>query len=184
VRILGLSGSLRRDSYNTALLRAAAEELPPGATLEIYDGLRDVPPYDADLEDEAPEAVKRLREAISSADALLLATPEYNGSISGVLKNAIDWASRPKGASSLDGKPAAVVGASTGLFGAVWAQAELRKVLDIAGAEPLEGEVPVGQAHHALDEQGRLKDPDLRQALRERVRQLVERASTPAVEAA
>src|SRR5215218_11201263 len=125
MRILGISGSLRRDSHNTALLRAAAEMLPPGAELELFDGLRDVPPYDADF--DTPElqgpGVDALKEAIERADAILIATPEYNHSIPGVLKNALDWASRPVGKSALTGTPAAVIGASTGMFGAVWAQA-------------------------------------------------------------
>ena len=124
-RILGISGSLRRESHNTNLLRAAAEALPPGMELEVFDGLRDLPPYDADVDVEpANFAVARLRQAIDEADGVLIATPEYNGSIPGVLKNALDWASRPFPDNPLRGKPVAVVGASTGLFGAVWAQAE------------------------------------------------------------
>jgi chromate reductase, NAD(P)H dehydrogenase (quinone) len=124
MRVLGISGSLRRDSLNSALLRAAAERLPAGVELVEFEGLREIPPYDADLEEQAvPEAVRELREAILAADAVLVATPEYNHSIPGVLKNALDWASRPAGQSALSGKPAAAIGASTGMFGAVWAQA-------------------------------------------------------------
>ena len=135
MKILGISGSLRRDSYNSMLLRAAAELLPPGAELEVYDGLKAVPPYDAD-DDEgfAPAVVRELREAVAEADAVLIATPEYNASVPGALKNALDWVSRPHATNPLRGKPAAVVGASTGMFGAVWAQAELRKVLQTIGA--------------------------------------------------
>src|SRR5690349_23707561 len=130
VRILGISGSLRRGSHNTGLLQAAADSVPPGVELEIFEGIRDLPPYDADLDNElAHPEVARLRQAISLADGVLIATPEYNGSIPGVLKNALDWASRPFPENSLRGKPVAVIGASTGLFGAVWAQAETRKVL-------------------------------------------------------
>ena len=130
MRILAISGSLRRDSHNTRLLRAAAQMLPPGAELELFDGLAAVPPYNEDDDVEpAPEAVERLRDAIADSDALLIATPEYNASIPGVLKNAIDWASRPFPDNALRDKPVAVIGASTGLFGAVWAQAELRKVV-------------------------------------------------------
>ena len=130
MRILGISGSFRRDSHNTRLLRAAAELLPPGAELWLFDGLADLPPYCEDADTHpAPAAVEYLREAIESADALLIATPEYNASIPGVLKNAIDWASRPFPDNALRDKPVAVIGASTGLFGAVWAQADLRKVL-------------------------------------------------------
>ena len=144
MRILGISGSLRKDSHNTALLRAAAELLPPGVELELFDGLRDVPPYDAD--EDAPElhapGVVALKDAIERADAVLISTPEYNHSIPGVLKNALDWASRPVADNVLRGKPAAVVGASTGLFGAVWAQAEVRKVLAAIGAEVVDRELP------------------------------------------
>jgi chromate reductase len=166
MHILGISGSLRRGSHNTALLHAAALGLPPEAELEVFDGLRDLPLYDEDLDgDDAPAAVTRLRDAIAAADGILVATPEYNGSIPGPLKNALDWASRPFPDNALRGKPAAVVGASTGLFGAVWAQAEVRKVLNVIGADVLDGEVPVGQAHLAFDDGGRLQEPDLQAAL-------------------
>jgi chromate reductase, NAD(P)H dehydrogenase (quinone) len=168
IRILGLSGSLRSGSHNTALLRAAALSLPSGVELEVYDGLRDLPHYDADLDVEpVPEAAARLREAIADADGILIATPEFNGSIPGALKNALDWASRPFPDNSLRGKPVAVVGASTGLFGAVWAQAETKKALGIIGADVLDGELPVGQASGAFGADGHLIEPDLRVALEE-----------------
>jgi chromate reductase len=168
IRILGLSGSLRSGSHNTALLRAAAMSLPSGAELEVYDGLRDLPPYDADLDVEpADPAVAHLREAIAAADGVLISTPEFNGSIPGALKNALDWASRPFPDNALRGKPVAVVGASTGLFGAVWAQAETKKVLGIIGADVLDGELPVGQASGAFGDDGHLVEPDLRNALEE-----------------
>jgi chromate reductase len=168
IRILGLSGSLRRGSHNTSLLRAAAMSLPSGAELEVFDGLRDLPHYDADLDVEpVPEAVARFREAIADADGVLIATPEFNGSIPGPLKNALDWASRPFPDNALKGKPVSVIGASTGLFGAVWAQAETRKVLGIIGADVLDGELPVGQAQSAFGEDGHLAEPDLREALDE-----------------
>jgi chromate reductase len=168
IRILGLSGSLRDGSHNTALLRAAALSLPPEAELEVFDGLRDLPHYDADLDVEpVDESVARLREAIADADGVIIATPEFNGSIPGALKNALDWASRPFPDNALKGKPVAVVGASTGLFGAVWAQADVKKVLGITGADVLDGELPVGQAGGAFGEDGHLSDPDLRQALEE-----------------
>jgi chromate reductase len=177
LKILGISGSLRRESHNTNLLRAAAQLLPPGVELEVYDGLREVPPYDADLDVEPQDpAVARLREAIADADGVLIATPEFNGSIPGVLKNALDWASRPFPDSSLRGKPVSVVGASTGLFGAVWAQAETRKVLGVIGADVLEGELPVGQADSAFSDDGRLADDDLHAALDELVHMLAARA--------
>jgi chromate reductase len=176
MKILGISGSLRRGSHNTALLRAAASALPSGVELEVYDGLADLPHYDADLDvDPAPEAVARLREAIEEADGVLIATPEFNGSIPGALKNALDWASRPFPDSSLKGKPVAVVGASTGLFGAAWAQAEVRKVLGIIGADTLSEELPVGQAHNAFGDDGQLLEPDLRNALNELVSVLATR---------
>ena len=151
MRVLGISGSLRRDSLNSALLRAAAERLPAGAELVEFEGLREIPPYDADLELEgAPEAVRELREAMREADAVLIATPEYNHSIPGVLKNALDWASRPAGQSALRGTPAAAIGASTGMFGAVWAQAETRKVLGALGGRVIETELPVARADKQL----------------------------------
>jgi chromate reductase len=184
MKILGLAGSLRADSHNARLLRAAAETLPPGVTLELWEGLRDVPPYDEDADhDLAPAAVRALREAIAEADAVLVATPEYNASIPGVLKNALDWASRPHATNALRSKPAAVIGASTGLFGAVWAQAETRKVLQTIGAHVLEDEVPVGLAADAFDPQGRLLDPELRERLADLVGDLVREVATP-VEAA
>jgi chromate reductase, NAD(P)H dehydrogenase (quinone) len=147
MRVLGITGSLRRDSLNHALLREAAERLPAGVELVEFEGLREIPPYDGDVEEAgAPAAVEELREAIRGADAVLVATPEYNHSIPGVLKNALDWASRPAGRSALNGKPAAVIGASTGMFGAVWAQAETRKVLGALGGRVVEAELPVGRA--------------------------------------
>ncbi len=152
MRVLGISGSLRRDSHNSALLRAAAERLPAGAELVPFERLAEVPPYDEDVETTpVPEPVQALREAIRGADAVLIATPEYNHSIPGQLKNALDWASRPAGKSALNGKPAMVIGASTGMFGAVWAQAELRKVLGAMGGRVIEAELPVAHAaelHH------------------------------------
>ena len=128
--------------------------------LEVFDGLRDVPPYDADTDVEpADAAVARLRDAIGVADGVLIATAEYNGSIPGVLKNALDWPSRPVPNNALRDKPVAVVGASTGLFGAVWAQAETRKVLGIIGADVIDEELPVGQADAAFADNGQLVDP-------------------------
>jgi chromate reductase, NAD(P)H dehydrogenase (quinone) len=147
MRILGISGSLRRDSYNTTLLRAAAGELPRDVELELWDGLKAVPPYDEDDDGaQAPAAVAALRDAVAGADAVLIATPEYNSSIPGQLKNALDWVSRPIATNPLRNKPVAVVGASTGAFGAVWSQAETRKVLKAIGARVLDAELPVGFA--------------------------------------
>src|SRR5579875_1949282 len=160
MRILGVVGSLRGDSHNLRLLRAAADELPPGAELVPFEGLKAIEPFDETDEDEAgggmPGADAFL-DAVRGADAILFVTPEYNGSIPGVLKNAVDWASRPTPATSaLAGKPVAVIGASTSMFGAVWAQAELRKALGLAGARVLDEELAVPTAHEAFHEDGRL----------------------------
>ena len=160
MKILAVSGSLRRDSHNTALLRAAAEAAPEGLEVELWDGIRDLPPYDQDVDgDDLPEPVRRLREAWAAADAILFATPEYNGSVPGVLKNAVDWASRPKGGAALANKDVAVIGASTGRFGAMWAQADLRKILGIAGARVAPVELAVPRAHETLgaDLEGQLR---------------------------
>ena len=174
MKVLGISGSLRRDSYNHALLREAAERLPAGVELVEFDRLREIPPYDADLEAEAtPPAVAELRQAMRDADAVLIATPEYNHSIPGVLKNALDWASRPAGQSALTGTPSAVIGASTGMFGAVWAQAETRKVLGALGGRVLEDELPVARAAE-LYRDGRLDlSPEQSQQLEEILATLV-----------
>ena len=151
MRVLGISGSLRRGSLNSALLRAAAERLPGGAELVEFDRLGEVPPYDEDVElAGTPAVVEELRQAVRDADAVLIATPEYNHSIPGQLKNALDWVSRPAGQSALNGTPAAVIGASTGMFGAVWAQAELRKVLGALGGRVVEAELPIGHASDQL----------------------------------
>src|ERR671929_824677 len=145
MKVLAVSGSLRSDSYNAKLLRAAERLLPAGVELEIWDGLKAVPPYDEDDDVEpAPAAVAALRAAIAGADALLFATPESNSSVPGQLKNPLDWVSRPFAKNPLRGKPVAVVGASAGAFGAVWSQAELRKVLGAMGARVVEGGVAVG----------------------------------------
>jgi chromate reductase, NAD(P)H dehydrogenase (quinone) len=168
VNVLGISGSLRRDSHNTKLLRAAEELLPPFAELELWEGLKAVPPFDEDDEAEpAPAPVAALRDAVAAADVLLFATPEYNHSVPGQLKNAVDWLSRPFVTSVLRGKPALVVGASTGAFGAVWAQAELRKVLAAAGARVVEADVAVGHAPSKFDEAGRLVDEEVAEQLQE-----------------
>ncbi|SRR6266550_4436361 len=157
VRVLGISGSLRRDSHNTELLRAAATLLPSGVEFELYDGLRDIPPYDEDHDQRGDAAVVRLKERIAAADAVLFATPEYNHSIPGHLKNALDWVSRPLADTPLKGKPVAVIGASTGMFGAVWAQAELRKVLAAIGAKVIDRELPVPMADEIVRDREKLE---------------------------
>jgi chromate reductase, NAD(P)H dehydrogenase (quinone) len=174
VKVLGISGSLRRDSHNSTLLRAAAELLPPSAELHIFDGLKTVEPYDEDDDvGRGPAGARELREAIGSAEAILIATPEYNSSIPGQLKNAVDWASRPKGENALWGKPVAVVGASTGMFGAVWSQAELRKALSASGARVIETDLPVGHAQEAFTDDGRIRDLELRERYVEILDELV-----------
>ena len=175
-RILGISGSLRRDSHNTSLLRAAAEAAGPDIEFELYDGLKQIPPYDEDDDvDPRPESVARLNEAIAAADAVFFSTPEYNSSIPGQLKNAIDWVSRPVATNALRNKPVAVVGASTGGFGAVWAQAELRKVLAAVGARVLDLELPVPHAHTRFEDGG-LTDDEIRARLEEAIEALADAA--------
>src|SRR5947209_5485879 len=163
MKVLGISGSLRRDTHNTKLLRAAGEMFERyGVEFEVYEDLKQVPPYDEDDDLEpAPAAAAQLRAAVAGADAVFFSTPEYNHSIPGQLKNAVDWLSRPAGSGALAGRHVAVIGASSGMFGAVWAQAELRKVLAAAGARVVEGEVAVGHAPTRFDEAGRLNEPGL-----------------------
>jgi chromate reductase, NAD(P)H dehydrogenase (quinone) len=176
MRILAVSGSLREDSYNTSLLRAAVEGAPDGVELELWEGLGELPLYDEDLEPDAPESVRRLRKAWAEADAILFATPEYNGSVPGGLKNAIDWASRPKLQGVLRNKPVAVVGASTGQFGALWAQQDLKRILGIAGARVVGTEIPVARAHERFDAEGRLLDREVFAQLRRHLTTLASEA--------
>jgi chromate reductase len=184
MRVLAVSGSLRRDSYNTQLLRMAEELAPPGVDFELYEGLREVPPYDADEDGDVVAApVHDLRARIAAADAVLFATPEFNSSIPGQLKNALDWASRPFKTNALRNKPVAVVGATTGAYGAVWAQAELRKVLGAIGARVVPAEVAIAHAHEHFDEDGALLDDEIRAGLAEVLRELIQTAQ-PVVVAA
>lgn len=176
-RLLGISGSLRRGSHNTALLRALAERAPEGVEMELYTGLAAIPAFNEDDEGErTPAAVLDLRARIAAADALVIATPEYNYSIPGALKNALDWASRPYGTSEIVGKPVAVIGSSPSPFGAVWAQTELRKVLGASGARVLEHEVVVGKVPERFDADGRIADPDIALELDAVVSELVDQA--------
>jgi chromate reductase len=175
MKVLGISGSLRADSYNTMLLRAAGELLD-AADVEfvVYEGLKEVPPYDADDDVRPrPEAVEGLRAAVADADAILIATPEYNSSVPGHLKNALDWVSRPIASNPLRNVPVVVIGASTGMFGAVWAQAELRKVCAAIGARVLDVELAVGHAHTRFDADGRLNEGEILEQLRRAVDVLV-----------
>lgn len=176
MRLLAVSGSLRRDSHNSRLLRAAAQQLPSGVELEFYEGLKQIPPFDEDDEAAPAPEVVQWREAIEAADAVLFATPEYNSSIPGQLKNAVDWASRPKAQAALRNKPVAVIGASTSMFGALWSQAELRKVLAAAGARVLDNELAVATAHEAFDGEDQLIEAELGDALGNVVQDLADAA--------
>ena len=195
MRILAVSGSLREGSFNTSLLQAALEAAPEGVELELWSGLGELPLYDEDLdagniagkagdvqrkawEDDVPESVRRLREDWAKADAILFATPEYNGSIPGGLKNAIDWASRPRLDAVLRNKLVAVVGASTGQFGALWAQQDLKRILGIAGARVVGTEIPVGRAEERFDAEGRLLDGEVFEQLRLHLTTLASEAVT------
>lgn len=185
MRVLAISGSLRGASHNRRLLLAAGEAAPHDVEVELWDELKTVPPYDEeDDTNRAPEPVERLRAAIAAADALLISTPEYNSSVPGQLKNALDWASRPLATNVLKNKPVAVIGASAGAFGAVWAQAELRKVLAATGARVVDAEVAVGHADTRFDDDGLLVDDDIRGELRETMALLAGEASARLASAA
>jgi len=170
MKLLGVVGSLRAGSYNAQLLDAAAGVLPAGAAITVFDGLRDIPPYEEGIED--PAAVTAFKDAIAEADGVLFVTPEYNGSIPGFLKNALDWVSRPFEHNVLRNKPVAVIGTSTGMFGAVWAQAELRKVLGLIGARVLDRDTPIPLAEMSFAS-GEL-DPELLEAVTATMRDLGE----------
>jgi chromate reductase, NAD(P)H dehydrogenase (quinone) len=179
MKVLAISGSLRVESYNTALARAARELAPPGVEIELYEALARLPHYDQDLDRPGtapPPAVRTLRERIEDADALLIVTPEYNGSVPGVLKNAIDWASARHRGSSLENKTIAIAGVTTGQYGAIWAQQDLRKILGIAGARVLHGELPVSRGPEVFDAVGRLVDPLVAERVREHLAALVAEA--------
>jgi chromate reductase len=178
MKILAISGSLRSASRNTALLRAAADLAPAGVEVELYDELEALPPYNEDRDTGLVTPVAaRLREAITEADAVLFATPEYNGSVPGQLKHAVDWASRPRGTGALWQKPVAVLGASPSEHGARWAQADLRKMLGIAGAQVLESPtLVVAKAHERLDADGRLIHADTTDQLQALVADLADHA--------
>ena len=174
MRVLAISGSLRADSNNSALLRALREEAPEGVDVDIWHGLKTIPPYDQD-EDvvPGPEAVDAFRELVRDSDAVFFATPEYNSSIPGALKNALDWGSRPIATNAFRNKPVAVISSSAGAFGGVWAAAELRKVLAAMGSRVTEAELSVGHAHEKFGDDGSLADDDVRQGLRDALETLV-----------
>ena len=173
MKILAISGSLRHGSHNTELLRAAAAGAPAGVEVELYGGLKEIPPYDADddVPGEQPRAVQELKAALAGADGVLIATPEYNSSIPGTLKNALDWVSRPLESSPVRNKPAAVISSSTGMFGGVWAAAETRKVLGALGARALDVSISVAKANERLADG---VDPALRIELQSVVEALLE----------
>jgi chromate reductase, NAD(P)H dehydrogenase (quinone) len=174
VRILGIAGSLRRQSYNRALLRAATQIAPAGATIDIFE-IDGIPPFSEDDEHDPPAKVVEMKRRIREADAVLFVTPEYNYSIPGVLKNAIDWASRPYGDSAWSGKPAAIMGASTGRIGTARAQYHLRQVMVFLNMFPLnQPEVMVGAANERFDAEGKLTDEQTREYVRRLLQSLVD----------
>jgi len=184
MRVLAISGSVRTGSNSTALLRALREEAPKGVEVVLWDGLKEIPAYDQDDDvDPAPAPAAAFRDAVREADAVFFATPEYNSSIPGGLKNALDWGSRPLGTSAFFNKPVAVISSSAGAFGGVWAAAELRKVLGAMGSRVTEAELSVGHAHEKLDADGRLVDDEVRQGLREALETLLAAVSPAAVAA-
>lgn len=180
--ILTISGSLRAASHNAALLRAAAELAPEGVEVQMFESLHRLPAFNEDHEaGEAHEAVRHLREQIDAADVVLISTPEYNGSVPGHVKQAVDWASRPFGPeSALWGKPVAVIGASVTDYGAVWAQDHLRKSLGLAGARVLDVDLAVPKAPDRFGPDGELTDPETRERLAEIVATLLDHVQQPA----
>jgi len=171
--VLGFAGSLRKNSYNKALLQNAIGLMPRGTKLEIFD-LEGIPPFNQDLETRMPEKVKEFKAKIRAADAILIATPEYNYSMSGVLKNAIDWASRPYGDNAFENKPVAVMSASPGMLGGARAQYHLRQVLVSLNAHTInKPEVIVPLVNNKIDEKGRVTDEKTREKIRELLESLV-----------
>lgn len=173
IRILGIAGSLRRESYNRAALRAATELVPEGALLETFE-LDDIPIFNQDEDRNPPAKVAELKRRIREADAILFVTPEYNYSVPGVLKNAIDWASRPYGDSAWNGKPAAIMGASVGAFGTARAQYHLRQILVFLNMFPInQPEVMIGNAAARFDQEGNLTDEPTKELIRQLLQNLV-----------
>jgi chromate reductase len=174
VRILGIAGSLRRQSYNRGALRAATELVPEGATIYIFE-LDGIPGFSEDDEQNPPAKVTELKRLIREADAVLFVTPEYNYSVPGVLKNAIDWASRPYGDSAWNGKPAAIMGASVGAIGTARAQYHLRQMMVFLNMFPVnQPEVMIGNAQERFDKEGNLTDEATKEYIRKLLHNLVE----------
>ena len=174
VKILGFVGSLRKGSYNKALMRAALELLPKDATIEVFD-LEGIPPFNQDFEKQPPQIVKEFKAKIRKADALLIATPEYNFSMPGVLKNAIDWASRPSGDNAFEGKPVAVMSASTGRLGGARAQYHLRQSFVFLNMYPINRpEVMMPNAREHVDAKGNVTDETTRQLIQQLLEALVQ----------
>jgi chromate reductase, NAD(P)H dehydrogenase (quinone) len=174
-KVLAISGSLRKHSFNTGLLRAAQRHAPEGVEIEIYEDLEALAPYNADREESVPESASDLRRRIHEADALLIATPEFNTTLPGQIKHLVDWGSRPYGPeAALYGKPVAVIGASVTDYGAMWAQDHLRKALGIAGARVTDAELSVPQASSKFDDNAELTDEETLEQLEHVVRELAE----------
>ena len=172
-KILGIVGSLRKDSFNKALMKAAIDLVPENVQIEVFT-LEGIPPFNQDKEQSPPKRVVELKRKIRAADAILFATPEYNYSIPGVLKNAIDWASRPYGDSAWDGKPVGIMGASPGMTGTARAQYHLRQTFVFINVFPLNRpEVMVPTAHEKFDEKGNLTDKHTKEELKELLEALV-----------
>ena len=176
IKILGIAGSLRRESYNKSALRAATQLVPEGASIEIYD-IAGIPGFNQDDEQDPPAQIVEFKKKIREADAILFVTPEYNYSVPGVLKNAIDWASRPYGDSAWSGKPAAIMGASVGSIATARAQYHLRQIfvfLNIFAVN--QPEVMIGAAHEKFDAEGNLTDETTKEHIRQLLQKLVEEA--------
>lgn len=174
MKVLGIAGSLRKGSFNRGALEAAKELAPDGMEIEIHD-ISGIPGFDQDDESDPPQKVLTLKEAIRAADAVLFATPEYNYSVPGVLKNAIDWASRPYGKSAWDGKPAAIMGASPGAIGTARAQYDLRKMMVFLNMFPInKPEVMITNCSSKFDEDGKLTDEPTRKIIRQMLESLAE----------
>ena len=176
IKILGIAGSLRKQSYNRGLLKAALELAPSACSLEVFE-LDEIPLYNQDKEGKLPTAVALLKKKVRAADAILIATPEYNYSIPGVLKNALDWGSRPYGDNAWDGKPVAIMGASPAVQGTSRSQYHLRQVFVYLNMIPMnKPELMIGSASERFDAKGRLIDAKSRQKLTELLKALVEHA--------